>query len=67
MPPVATGGTWPATTRRQSAVSGFHALPRLAGDVVTVEIWVSDASHDAKRLVRAEAAWHDPQRALASG
>jgi hypothetical protein len=54
MPPVATGGTWPATIAGQSAVSGFHALPRLAGDVVTVEIWVSDDRMTPSGLVRAE-------------
>jgi hypothetical protein len=31
-----------ATIAGQSAVSGFFALPRVSGSLVTVEIWVSD-------------------------
>jgi hypothetical protein len=41
-PAVVTGGAWPRSIGGQSAVSGFDALPRVAGDLVTVEIWVSD-------------------------
>jgi hypothetical protein len=41
-PQFVTAAPWPVTVAGQSALSGFHALSRVSGDLVRVEIWISD-------------------------